>query len=415
MSASLRLLALAPLLALATAPLLAGCGGDDSTDASSTDANDLVNAEKKGGASQKWIYVGMLPKLDSPSMVVSLKANTARVTGLLPKGWSAPLPFYAATSVQPDGRTRVSVVYPVATGKVDPSTGKAPAGPGKYPRLFAVPYTPTNAKAAWGGFPFMMYNAGRGLAFHGPITSVWDAQLGEYEWRLTRGPVSHGCQRMQGEHVVELATLLGMDMSKPHGSGETKTLEVPVTVSADFDKLDGHYVDVNYPAAKGVARPSGDVTMFSTWDSVDFPRWVCAYDKTRPLDAHHCDAVGVELRDPLTGKLLAPPPAASWIGSACSTDGDCAFTAAGKAAACFKPAAEASLGFCATPCEGYCPDKAGANRTFCATWNGGGRCMAKAGPENDDCADVPDTHVTLAKRFVGKSAAAAAEASVCSF
>jgi hypothetical protein len=145
-------------LGLAAAPLfsLAGCVASQDDGATTGDENDLVDAEKNGSASQKWIYVGLLPKLESAQMFVSLKANTARVTGLLPKGWAAPLPFYAATAPLANGRTRVTVVYPVATGKVDPSTGKAPAGPGTYPRLYAVPYTPTNAKAAWGGFPFMM-------------------------------------------------------------------------------------------------------------------------------------------------------------------------------------------------------------------------------------------------------------------
>ena len=414
MASPLRFLAAAPLLGLACSPLLAGCGSADET-AGTTDTNDLVDAEKKGGPSQKWIYEGMLPKIESATIAVSLKAHTARVTGLLPKDFAGKLPFYAVTSAEPSGRTRLTVVYPVATGHVDPSTGKAPAAPGKYPRLYAVPYTVTTDKAPWGGFPFMMYNAGRGLAFHGPITSVWDAELGEYEWRLTRGPVSHGCQRMQGEHVVELANLLGIDMSKPHASGESKTLEVPVTISADFDTFEGHFVDVDYPALSSVKRPTGDVKMFPTWDSVDFPRWVCAYDKSRPLDAHHCDAVGAELRDPMTGKLLAEPPKEAWIGSACSTDGDCSFSAGGKAAACLKADAKSSLGFCSIGCEGYCPDKAGANRTFCASWNGGGRCMAKVGPENGDCSDVPGTQSKLTKRFLGTSSATAAEASVCSF
>ena len=415
MAAPLRFLALAPVLALACAPLLSACGSADDAADGTSDTSDLVNKEKNGGPSQKWLYLGMLPKIESATMFVSLKAHTARVTGLLPKDFAGPLPFYAVTSAEANGRTRLTVVYPVATGKVDPSTGKAPAGPGKYPRLYAIPYTNTTEKAAWGGFPFMMYNANRGLAFHGPITSVYDAELGEYEWRLTRGPVSHGCQRMQGEHVVELANLLGIDMSKPHAAGESKTLEVPVTISPDYDTFDGHLVDVDYPALAAVKRPTGDVKMFPTWDSVDFPKWVCAYDKTRPVDAHHCDAAGVELRDPMTGKLLQEPPKEAWIGSACSTDADCAFTAGGKGAACLKADAAASLGFCSIKCEGYCPDKAGANRTFCATWNGGGQCMAKVGAENADCADVPGTKATLAKRFVGTSAATAAEASVCSY
>jgi hypothetical protein len=403
----------ATLLAVASSSLLASCASTEDTQGTS-DTSDLVDKEKSGAASQKWIYVGMLPKLDAPSITVSLKAHTARVTGLLPKGFAGQLPFYAVQSPDANGRTRVTVVYPVATGKVDPSTGKAPAGPGKYARLYAVPFTPTNEKAPWGGFPFMTYSPGRGLAFHGPITSVWDAELGEWEWRLTRGPVSHGCQRMQGEHVVELANLLGIDMSKPHSAGESKVIDLPVTVSTDYDMFEGHLVDVDYPALASVVRPKGDVKMFPTWDSNDFPRWVCAYDAKRPLDAHHCDAAGPNTRDPLTGASIAVPPPA-WIGSACSTDADCAFSAGGAAAACLKASAGASMGFCSIPCQGYCPDKAGANRTFCASWNGGGRCMAKVGAENEACGDIPGTHASLVKRFVGSSGASAAEASVCTY
>src|SRR5262249_12420158 len=153
----------------------------------------------------------------------------------------------------------------------------------------------------------MTYNPGRGLAFHGPITSVYNAEMGEYEWQLIRGPVSHGCQRMQGEHVVELANLLGIDMSKPHSAGESFKIDLKVTISKDFDVFEGQNVDVDYPAAAGVTRPTTNVRMFSTWDSRDFPRWVCAYDKTRPLGASYCDSVGEDRRDPMTGELYDPP------------------------------------------------------------------------------------------------------------
>jgi len=64
---------------------------------------------------------------------------------------------------------------------------------------------PSNEKATWGGFPFIPYN--RGIAFHGPITAA------DGQWKLIRGAVSHGCQRMQGEHATELANLIGVDTS----------------------------------------------------------------------------------------------------------------------------------------------------------------------------------------------------------
>ncbi len=379
----------------------------------SNETNDLKNAEKAGGPSQHWIYEGMLPKLESTSIFVSLRSHTARVTGLLPASFKKPLPFYAESEQLANGRTQVTIVYPVATGKIDPSTGQAPAGPGSYPRLFAIPYTQTTDKAAWGGFPFMQYSS-RGLAFHGPITSVTDAEMGDQEWRLIRGPVSHGCQRMQGEHVVELAELLGIDMSKPHAQSDKYTLEVKTVVSKDFDTFEGRLVDVDYPALPSVERPTGDVHMFATWDSRDFPRWVCAYDPSRPLDEHHCDLAGEVRRDAITGKLLVPPSDAPWIGTTCGNDGDCGFDAGGIAAKCIHNAS-GTAGFCSVPCQGYCPDQPGSSATFCANLGGVGQCVAKAGPENDACGDITGTKQTLKKRFVGTSGAKAAQSTVCSF
>lgn len=402
-----RLLASAALAALGLVIVAPGCGADPEADES-----DLTNVEKTGGASQKWLYLGMLPKLEKPSIFVSLKAHTARVTGLLPQSFAGDLPFYAEPTALADGRTQVTVVYPIATGKVDPSTGTAPAGPGTYSRMYAVAFTPTNEKASWGGFPFMTYNPTRGLAFHGPITSVYNAELGEYEWRLIRGPVSHGCNRMQGEHVVELSHLLGIDMSKPHSASERFTLDLKVVISKEFDLFEGQYVDVDYPAAAGVTRPTTNVRMFSTWDSRDLPRWVCAYDKTRPLDAHHCDSVGEDRRDPLTGELYDPPPAKPFVGTVCASDATCAFSSSAGKASCLTSGAN---GFCTLPCAGYCPDQEGASRTFCVDVGGKGRCHAKAGPENHDCKDIPGTKIALEQRYIGKSSAKAASASVCTF
>lgn len=396
---------------------LASCAADDGAppgeEAPETGYEDeLINAEKNGQPSQKWIYSGPLPRLDKPEVFVSLKAHTARVTGLLPRAFAAEVPFYAEAKPAGD-RTKVTVVYPIATGKIDPSTGTAPAAPGVYNTLFGIAYTPTNDKAPWGGFPFLMYNNKRGIAFHGPITSVTDVATGDLEWHLYRGPVSHGCNRMAGEHVVEMAHLLGIDMAVPHTISERFTLAVKVTTSENYDVFDGKTVDVDYPAEKGVVRPTGEgVKMYPTWVSDDFPRSVCAHRADRPLGPSHCEYAGENRRDLLTGKFFVEPSSNPWVGSSCAEDADCGFQASGKQATC--TLGTQGAGVCTVPCEGSCPDKAGSPMTFCATFpDGAGRCVSRAETLNQLCSAVPGTAPTLASRMVGSSTAKAAKATVC--
>jgi hypothetical protein len=400
----------AATLALTLGLLATGCTTDDGTVASE-EAN-LKNAEKTGGQSQKWIYQGPMPKLDKPSVFVSLKSHTARVSGLLPTTYTGELPFYVKSKVEPTGRTRVTLVYPVATGKIDPSTGSAPMAPGHYGTLWAVPYTPTNDKADWGGFPFMTYKPTRGLAFHGPISSVRNADTGDWEWSLIRGPVSHGCERMQGEHVVELAHMLGMNMSGPHKVGDSSVLGVSIDVSTEWDQVDGKLIDVDYPALASVKRPTTNVEMFETWDSRNLPQLVCAYDSTKLLDGHHCDDRGEILQDLKTGKMLFEPTVEPWIGAECEADTDCDFDVDGVGASCLK---SGDHGFCTVPCAGYCDDLAGAAPTFCASTTAGGRCMSKAAPENSGCEEIEGTSPKQADRFIGTSGAKAKVATVCSF
>jgi hypothetical protein len=389
--------------------------GDEGAKAGSEQSEEdyLKNAEQGGKPSQKWLYQGMLPALEKPEVFVSLKAHTARVTGLLPVGFAGDLPFYA-DSATVNGRNQVTVVYPIATGHIDPSTGLAPAAPGVYSTLYAVPYTPTNDHAPWGGFPFMLYNPGHGIAFHGPITSTPAVDTGDLEWHLYRGPVSHGCNRMAGEHVVELASLLGVNMGIPHKVGDKSQISVKITVSSDFDTFNGKQVDVDYPAEKGVTRPApAQAKLYKTWLSDDFPRFVCAYDPTRPLDAHHCDSAGQNRRNPLNGASLSPPATGSWIGSACTGAADCSFTANTSTGSCSASSPGAS-GLCTIPCEGYCPDKAGASVSFCATFpDGKGRCVVKADTLNQACAAIPGTAAKVANRYIGASTAKAASATVC--
>jgi len=398
-------------LALSLTASTLGCTPEGDTSTQSEEAF-LKDAEKSGGSSQKWLYEGPMPKLDAPAIVVSLKANTLRVTGLLPDGYAEKLPFYAKSKIESDGHTRVTLVYPVATGKIDPSTGDAPMAPGHYGTLWGIPFTPTTDDAAWGGFPFLKYHPTRGLAFHGPITSVRNADTGDWEWSLIRGPVSHGCERMQGEHVVELAHMLGMNMSGPHKSGDHSTIEVSVDVSKEWDTYDGKYVDVDYPALGSVKRPTTNVEMFSTWDSRKLPQIVCAYDSKKPLDGHQCEDRGEVKQDLYSGVSLVEESDDPWIGAECAADADCDFDVDGQTARCMT---NGGHGFCTVPCEGYCADAPGEAPTFCASTSVGGRCMAKAAPENEGCQSIDGTSPKQADRYVGSSNAAKKVATVCSF
>ncbi len=266
----------------ASTAALQGCAS--SVDSAETSDDEL----KYDGGSYKWIYNGPMPALEEPSVTVSLSAHTARVSGFLPASFTGVLPFYAESAIE-DGRTKVAIVYPIATGA-------ATNAPGSYKDIIGLPYVITNAHAAWGGFPFLEYNHPRGIALHGPITHE------DAEWRLIRGPVSHGCNRMQGEHVVEVARLIGIDMTKPHLSSERDPVRMPVKVSFDVDTWQGQTVDVDYPAMASVKRPPAATSkMFKIWESIDLPRMVCKYNKTRPLGANHCDYAGTNKYDVASG------------------------------------------------------------------------------------------------------------------
>ncbi|MBI5610732.1 MAG: L,D-transpeptidase [Deltaproteobacteria bacterium] len=277
------------------ASLLGGCLGTAGCTSDTADEIGSMEDDLKAGGNPKWIYDGPMPSLKDVSIVVSLKGHTARVTGTLPSTFTGSLPWYAKTATTA-GVTKVTVVYPVATG-----ASASNNGPGVYTTIFGLAYVTTTSKAAWGGFPFLEYNAKRGLAFHGPITAK------DGEWKLIRGPVSHGCNRMQGEHVVELAKILGIDMGVPHKASEQFTIKAKVSVIQDWDSVDGKYVDVNYPALSTVKRPpAAQSTVFPTWASQDLPRMVCEWNAslwtTDPVkNKTHCNYKPANKFDPLAG------------------------------------------------------------------------------------------------------------------
>jgi len=249
---------------------LAGCSAAD--DAQS--AEDDLQAK----ADEEWFYDGPMPALEQPRITVSLAGSTARLSGLLPLGANVPNLPNVKTSLE-NGRTRVDAVYPIATARA----GKSNSSPGTYSFYYAMPYRPNgqawtpqegNHFVTWGGFPFIAYN--NGIAFHGPITDATVSSLDV--WLLKRGEVSGGCNRMLGEHVVELTHAIGVDMRKSYLANQSfvpKTA-AKVDVIADYDTYDGKYVDVDYPTDVGVVRPAkvyggASVEMFGSWVASELP------------------------------------------------------------------------------------------------------------------------------------------------
>lgn len=229
---------------------------------------------------EHWFYTGPLPALERAAITVSLAGNTARVSGILPAGTDEhEIRQLPNVRLRSEGeRTRIDVVYPIATAAPPKTNSK----PGTYSFYVAKPFRPDgnawtksqgNHWVPWGGFPFVAYNDG--IAFHGPITSQENkSQTGTNVWYLRRGDVSGGCNRMMGEHVVELSHIIGVNMRNVYSPNQE--IEDPskakVTVIADYDSYEGKYIDVDYPTDEGVTRPGvalGDdkVTMFGSWVS----------------------------------------------------------------------------------------------------------------------------------------------------
>lgn len=261
------------LVAVALASTLAGCAAE-TEDASSSETDALV-----ARADDAWFYTGPLPTLQNPSVTISIAGHTARVTGYLPPGVEVPPLPHVRQKVE-SGRTRLDVVYPIATAR----PGKTNARPGTHAFSMAKPYRPDGSAVTreegehfvpWGGFPFLNYNDG--IAFHGPITSELSRTGDLTVWLLKRGTVSGGCNRMQGENVVEMAHLLGVNMRKVYAANQVvRPPSRPVTVLAEYDSYEGKLVDVDYPTDVGVTRPAkvhgaDKVEMFGSWVALELP------------------------------------------------------------------------------------------------------------------------------------------------
>ncbi len=251
------------------------CAADPSAADDVPGAADSADELRVRGQAE-WFYSGPLPALEQAEVIVSLKGHTARVTGYLPAGLDIPdAPHVKAVSE--NGRIRLHVAYPIATG----ANYSAAAGVYHFER--AIPYRPDgntyttssgNHWVTWGGFPFLGYNGT--IAMHGPITATGSKRGDSNVWFLRRGMVSAGCNRMMGEHITELAALVGIDMRKMYGANQTITpRRSTVTLINDYDQFEGKYLDVDYPTDVGVVRPGvhgvQNVAMFGSWVGAEMP------------------------------------------------------------------------------------------------------------------------------------------------
>jgi hypothetical protein len=261
--------------ALIAASIL-GVACSNSTDPASGE-DEIVSSK----TDDHWFYAGPIPQLDDPNVTASMKGHTAHVTGTLPAG--TVLPDLPHVKTKPDGgKIRVDIVYPIATAR----PGKSNSRPGSYSFHAVRAYRPNGMAftvsegehfVTWGGFPFVAYNGG--IAFHGPITDTDNEADGNTNvWFLKRGTVSGGCNRMMGEHVVELTHVIGINMRKIYKPNDPirPTTTADVKVIADYDTYNGKFIDVDYPTDVGVTRPgtvhgAEKVEMFGSWVASETP------------------------------------------------------------------------------------------------------------------------------------------------
>lgn len=263
---------------LASSIFAAGCAAESSSpSAEDGPSEDDIVAK----ADEHWFYSGPLPALKDAKVIASIEGNTAHVIGYMPPGAEVPDLPNVKSRIE-GGRTRVDIVYPIATA----APPKTNSRPGTYSFYGAKPYRPDgiaytvsqgNHFVPWGGFPFLGYN--NGIAFHGPITSQDNKGAPDMKvWYLRRGDVSSGCNRMMGEHVTELAHVLGINMRKVWTANQMyeDPTSAKTQVIAGYDQLDGKYIDVDYATDVGVTRPGkvhGDdkVVMFGSWVASEMP------------------------------------------------------------------------------------------------------------------------------------------------
>lgn len=123
--------------------------------------------------------------------------------------------------------------------------------------------------------------------------------------------------------------------------------------------------------------------------------------------------------DPAAPAPLPAPYQRAFIGTECTDDAVCDFDHSGRAAICLAPEGSRAGGRCSVACEGFCPDRAGYDVTFCVDASamgyngGGGLCTVKASSRNRNCDGLTGMVLMEMERHVGRSGAQRVVERVC--
>lgn len=152
----------------------------------------------------------------------------------------------------------VMIVYPVSIAKEGYNTAA-----GTWRLHFKSRGVSNTSVGNFGLFPFLRYT-NRGHAFHGPIEGDRSTDM----WTLSRGKVSSGCQRMDGEHIVELSVLLGCP-ARGNAARCSFANEI-VTVIEEFDHVPDP--DLSYHDTGVVNSFETILTQWVVVDLAEYPR-----------------------------------------------------------------------------------------------------------------------------------------------
>ncbi|HXH29290.1 MAG TPA: hypothetical protein VNJ01_00630 [Bacteriovoracaceae bacterium] len=135
--------------------------------------------------------------------------------------------LFTYDSTKPGHLGYLTLVYPIA------ATTKGPFDQPK--EMITDMKTAESIEARWwsnmwkdefSGLPFLLIEYS-GVAFHAPISNYVPLDV----WFLQRGYVSHGCHRMDSSDLLELRTLMPLDLKKAAN-------QIKVTVLNNFDVVD---------------------------------------------------------------------------------------------------------------------------------------------------------------------------------
>lgn len=246
--------------------------------------SDVKIMRASGKSTPGYIYKGPMPRMRNVEIYVSTKSNTMRVIGYpTDANAAAQTPWLNRAS---DGR--YFVVYPVGTAR----SGKTNADVSGAKTFKFTQIRPRRSQSVYEGkptdqhgLPFLNYQGS--IAIHGPASLMKNYS----QWmKLSRGDVSAGCTRMEGEHVIELAHIVGIDMSKYYSvdssipsSTANRNLS-GIKIFNNWDMIDGTIVDSVFAPVNRTG--TAGVKWYPTWDASQIPQYICTYNSQQ--EASNC-------------------------------------------------------------------------------------------------------------------------------